>query len=126
MLENSNVDCIKGRKTGCQTFCCRLLIRLNPDERKPEKNGLPAKGFIEKNPDGFCIHLDKESHLCAIWHDRPQVCREYSCNPDYLLQIALREPVTSMVKLVKKAQSVFIPKEQHIQIPCCKTDIADN
>ncbi len=24
----ASVDCAKGREMGCQTYCCRLLVRL--------------------------------------------------------------------------------------------------
>lgn len=126
MSEPNDVDCEKGRAAGCQTFCCRLLIRLEADERLPTVNGQPAQSFIEKAHDGFCIHLDRENYFCAIWHNRPKVCREYTCNRDYLLQIALRQPVTSMVQLVKQAQTVFIAKETYIRIPCCSDDQIDD
>ncbi|MDH5424919.1 MAG: YkgJ family cysteine cluster protein [Gammaproteobacteria bacterium] len=122
MSVRSDVDCNKGREIGCQTYCCRLLIRLEPEERIPQKNGLPSPSFVEKNESGYCIHLDRENNLCDIWHTRPKVCRQYSCNTDPLLQIALREPVTSMVALVKREQTLFIPKEKFIQIPCCGDD----
>jgi len=122
MSERSDVDCCKGREIGCETYCCRLLIRLEPEEREPAKDGLPAPGFVEKADDGYCIHLDRESNLCAIWHSRPKVCREYSCNTDPLLQVALTEPYNSMVDLVKKAQLVLIPKESYVRIPCCGDD----
>jgi len=118
-MERSDVDCCKGRELGCQTYCCRLLVRLDPDERGESKDGLPAPGFVEKAADGYCINFDRDSNLCAIWHNRPRVCREYSCNSDFLLQVALRETFTSMVDLVKKAQSFFVPKETYVRIPCC-------
>lgn len=118
-MERSDVDCCKGRQLGCQTYCCRLLVRLEPDERPEARNGLPAPGFVEKAADGYCINFDRQSMLCAIWENRPRVCREYSCNTDFLLQVAVRESFKSMVDLVKKAQSMFIPRETWIRIPCC-------
>lgn len=122
MSNRSDVDCVRGREAGCQTYCCRLLVRLDPEEIQPSKNGVPSPGFVEKSEDGYCIHLDQKENLCGIWQTRPRICREYTCNTDPLLQVALREPVTSMVELVKKEQAIFIPKEQFIQIPCCGDD----
>ena len=119
MSNRSDVDCVKGRETGCQTYCCRLLVRLDPEERETSKDGSPSPSFVEKAANGYCIHLNLKENLCGIWHTRPRICREYTCNTDPLLQVALREPVTSMVQLVKKAQTVFIPKEQFLQIPFC-------
>lgn len=122
MSARNDVDCCKGREMGCDTYCCRLLIRLEEDERPLSVAGEVVPGFVEKADDGFCIHLDRDNYMCAIWHNRPRVCREYSCNRDPLLQVALREPYSSMVDLVKKEQNIFIPVEAHIQIPCCDED----
>lgn len=77
----ANVDCSKDREMGCQTFCCRLLVRLDDDERMAD--GL---NFVGKGADGFCKHLNRENHLCAIWERRSRVCRGYDCNSDFLLQ----------------------------------------
>jgi len=118
MKTGNNVDCSKGRQIGCQTYCCRLIVRLDPEERDFGNGSLPASGAVEKGEDGYCIHLDRESCFCGIWNHRPVVCRDYNCNDDFLLQVALKEPVTSLVRLVQKAQSVFIPKESYIRIPC--------
>ena len=96
MIERSDVDCCKGREIGCQTYCCRLLVRLDPDERGESKNGLPAPGFVDKAEDGYCVHFNRDSMLCAIWENRPRVCREYTCNTDDLLQVALRESFSSI------------------------------
>jgi len=150
VIERSDVDCVRGREIGCQTYCCCLLVRLEPGENKPEDNkqvenrqgknrpdknrsgeivrcnkSLPAPGFIEKAKDGYCIYFERETKLCSVWHNRPKVCREFSCNNDELLQVALRESFTSLVDLVKKAQRVFIPKETYIRIPCCGDSLRD-
>ena len=119
MAERSDVDCCKGRELGCKTYCCRLLVRLDEAERGESKDGLPAPGFVEKAADGYCINFDRETYLCAIWQNRPRVCRDYSCNTDPLLQVALRYSYSSLVDLVKKAQSLFVARETFIRIPCC-------
>jgi len=116
-VNRSNVDCDKGRELGCNSFCCRLLVRLDPDEREPSENGLPAKGFIDKDEQGNCIHHDLENSLCKIWERRPRVCRQYECNSDPLMQVVVRHGFKSLGHLVKTSASVFIPKEAHISIP---------
>ena len=119
MSVQCDVDCNKGRELGCQTFCCRLLVRLAPEERQQSKDGVPAPGFVDKDADGYCAYFDRVSSLCRNWHNRPAVCRAYSCNADDLLQVALRQKFTGIVDLVKKAQKMFIPRETYKFVPYC-------
>ncbi len=116
MSECANIDCEAGRQLGCQTFCCRLLVRLEPDERKAE-NGGPAKAFVEKNADGYCVNLDRTTFRCAIWAERPRVCRAYECNSDPLLQAAVRYPFKNIAELAKLAATAYIPKETYLKVP---------
>lgn len=116
-INKSDVNCEAGRRLGCETYCCRLLVRLDPDEREPTTDGSVAKGYVDKHENGDCIHLDTEKLLCRIWHKRPRVCREYECNSDFLLQVAIRNGFTSIGRLVKDASNAFIPKETYIEVP---------
>lgn len=118
-MVDSLIDCEAGRRLGCRTFCCRLLVRLEEDEREPGVNGAVAKGFVDKAPDGLCIHLDRATHRCSIWDRRPRVCREYDCNHDYLLQAAIRFGVTNIVQLSRDAQKLRADLESFIEIPGC-------
>lgn len=111
-----DVDCEAGRRLGCQTFCCRLLVRLDESERAAARQG-ERKGFVDKDPDGYCVHFDRGSHLCRIWPQRPKVCREYTCNDDPLLQVALRQKFRNIVELVRAAARAFIPRETYIRVP---------
>ncbi|NIR60298.1 MAG: hypothetical protein GWO02_12685 [Gammaproteobacteria bacterium] len=112
------VDCEAGRRLGCRTFCCRLLVRLDPDEREPSaETGTTVKGFVDKTADGICLHFDPETSLCRIWERRPRVCREYDCNGDFLLQVVLREGFTSIAALAKAAARAYIPRETFIRVP---------
>jgi uncharacterized protein len=95
------VDCDEGRRLGCRTFCCCLLVRLAPDERGQGLAGEMSERFVEKNEEtGYCIHMDPETGRCTIWKNRPAVCRHYDCNRDPLLQKVLREGLSSLVQLV--------------------------
>lgn len=107
---------------GCSTFCCRLLVRLKPHEMEPSDGHHAAKGFIDKDEQGMCVHLDRETWGCSIWETRPQICREYDCNSDFLLQIVLREGFTNIVDVARKAVKACIPKENYIQIPVQEQD----
>jgi Fe-S-cluster containining protein len=113
----ADIDCEAGRRLGCRVFCCRLLVRLDPEEREPRSDGLAEKGFVDKDPDGYCVHFDRERGLCRIWARRPRVCREYHCNSDFLLQIALRQDFRNLAELVKAAARAYIPREQYLRIP---------
>lgn len=111
------IDCDAGRRMGCQSFCCRMLVRLKTHEREPTYDESPAKSFVDKDEKGYCVHFDKQSSLCRIWDKRPEVCREYECNTDFLLQVALRESFNNIVELAKKAAVAYIPKETYKYIP---------
>lgn len=112
MSDYASVNCTEGRRLGCQTFCCRLLVRLEPDERGPDNHGT-----VEKSPDGYCVHLDREKHLCHIWDQRSRACRGYTCNGDFLLQVAVRNKFSNIAELVRLAAIAYIPKETYISVP---------
>lgn len=114
MSDCVNVDCEKGRKVGCQTYCCRLLVRLDEDEREAGDDA--PHSFVKKNADGYCENLDRETHFCRIWEQRPRVCRGYDCNSDFLLQVAVRNPFKNIAELAKLAATAYIPKEIYIQV----------
>lgn len=115
MSDYASVDCAEGRRLGCQTFCCRLLVRLEPDERGPDN-----QGTVEKAADGYCVHLDREHHLCRIWDQRSRACRGYTCNGDFLLQVAVRNQFSNIVELVRLAATAYIPKETYISVPAAE------
>ncbi len=124
---STRVDCDIGRQIGCQTFCCRLLVRLKDHELPTSTNGRPVPSYIEKDPqDGWCIHLDRKTKICRIWSERPEACREYSCNDDFKLQIVLREGITSVAELAKRSAVAYIPKETFRRIPLVKVDDAED
>lgn len=116
MAGDESVDCDEGRRLGCQTFCCRLLVRLDPDERTELSEGGQRKAFVEKAPDGYCVNLDRGTHMCRIWARRSRVCRAYNCNGDFLLQVAVRHKFNNIVELSRIAAIAYIPKETYVKI----------
>jgi len=122
-MDDAIIDCDMGRRLGCNTYCCRLIVRYYADERPPSVDGSTPKGCVDKGPDGLCIHLDRASGRCGIWEARPRVCREYDCNTDYLLQVAVRVGVKNIVQLSRDALGLQIPREDWVRIPdCSRTD----
>lgn len=116
MPDSVKVDCKKGREIGCQTYCCRLLVRLEPDERQAGRGSEPVHYFVEKDAEGYCVNLDRKTCLCRIWEQRPRVCRGYDCNSDFLLQVAVRNQFGNIADLVKIAATAYIPRETYIQV----------
>jgi len=116
-IDTNIVDCEVGRKLGCHTFCCRLLVALKPHERESSSDGMPAKGYVDKDRNGLCVHMDTENWLCKIWESRPEACREYTCNQDFKLQIVLREGFSGIIDLAKKTTTMYIPKETYLSVP---------
>lgn len=118
-MEDSIIDCDAGRRLGCNTFCCRLLVRYYEDERPPSGDGSTPKGCVDKAADGLCIHLDRATQRCGIWETRPRVCREYDCNSDYLLQVAVRVGVKNIVQLSRDTLTTHVPREGWVRVPGC-------
>lgn len=114
---NICVDCDAGRRLGCGTFCCRLLVRLRPHEMAASAGGSGDRQYVEKDAHGMCVHMRRDNWQCGIWERRPAVCREYSCNRDFLLQVAVRETFSDIVELIDKASNADIPEEQYVKVP---------
>jgi Fe-S-cluster containining protein len=94
-----------------------MLVRLQPDEMEPGDGITPAKGFVDKDAEGYCIYFNRDSGLCTNWDKRPKVCREYECNSDFMLQVVLREDFINIAELAKAASRAYIPKECYIKVP---------
>ena len=102
---------------GCATFCCYLLVRLQEDEMEPSSDSTPAKGFVDKLPDGRCIHIDAQSGRCLNWEQRPKTCRVYNCNDDPLLQVVMRTGFNNIAELARASTRMMIPRECYRFIP---------
>lgn len=113
------IDCETGRALGCETFCCRLLVRLDPGERDPGKPDAADKLCVDKTPDGRCVCLDPDTGRCTEWAARPRICREYDCNADPLLQVVLRDGFRSLTELV---HSPKVSGHEHMHIPPMEGD----
>jgi len=112
------LDCDAGRRLGCKSFCCRLLIRLEEHERNeidPETQR--TKGYVDKKESGICLHQDEQTGLCRNWENRPMVCREYDCNLDKLLQIVFKSSGKSISCWMKESVTVSISKEEEVFVP---------
>lgn len=65
----------------CEAVCCRLTVVLLPEDRIPgwlttcDDHGLET---MAKGEDGWCVALDRNTHRCTIYADRPSICRKYA------------------------------------------------
>lgn len=77
------VDCA-ARLHICHAVCCKLNFALSLAEVEAgrAKWDLGRPYFIRQGKDHYCAHLDRQTHGCGIYRDRPGVCRQYSCAND--------------------------------------------
>jgi Fe-S-cluster containining protein len=68
----------------CKAVCCRLQFALSAEEVESGKVkwDLGRPYHIRQESTGYCAHNDPEKKSCRIYHDRPTVCRRYSCAKD--------------------------------------------
>jgi Fe-S-cluster containining protein len=68
----------------CKAVCCRMSFSLSANEVEggTVKWDLGRPYHIRQEQDGYCTHLSREGQGCHIYHDRPRVCRRYSCAND--------------------------------------------
>lgn len=68
----------------CNAICCKLDFALSAEEVESGKVkwDLGRPYFIRHESHGHCTHIDPETKKCGIYHDRPSVCKIYSCAKD--------------------------------------------
>lgn len=68
----------------CHAVCCRLNFALTLEEVDAGKVkwdlGYPF--LLRHAPGGMCVHNEQGTLACTVYHDRPGVCRRYSCVND--------------------------------------------
>jgi Fe-S-cluster containining protein len=77
------VDCA-ARLPICRAACCSLRFALSAGEVEDGrvKWDLGHPYLIRQTTQGWCVHNDRATGGCAIYGDRPRVCRAYSCAGD--------------------------------------------
>ena len=102
MTRATPLNCDEGRRDGCETFCCRLIVRYDPERRPRNADGV-EKHCVDKDPQtGQCVHLDNTTFRCEIWDRRPTDCRQYDCRGDPALEIVRETGWVSLVDLVRR------------------------
>lgn len=85
MRASSDAAAVIRRGDGCLSCwgCvskCGACCYLAPSERPGVYDWLSSKSDRETyesmvGPDGWCVHFDRTSRTCTIYHDRPHFCR---------------------------------------------------
>jgi hypothetical protein len=80
---DAHVDCARCIPH-CKAKCCTLIFALTRDEvaRGHVRHNPKRPYFIARDEDGYCPHMDRRSHSCSIWENRPLRCRRYDCRED--------------------------------------------
>ncbi len=68
----------------CKAACCKLGFSLSVAEVESGivKWDLGQPYHIRHEQDGYCSHIERDTLSCNIYHERPGVCRKYSCAGD--------------------------------------------
>ncbi len=79
----ATVDC-ENRVHLCRAACCRLQFALSKEdvEEGVVRWDLGHPYFIARADDGYCAHLQPDTHGCEVYQQRPMPCREYDCSKD--------------------------------------------
>ncbi len=81
--EESKINC-ENRKHICRAACCTFAYALSLQDIREGIRWSLGKPFMNaKEPDGYCVHLNKDTLTCSIYERRPAVCRQYSCCNDH-------------------------------------------
>ncbi len=96
------LDCEEGRRLGCGSYCCSLIVRLENGELDPGgHDSVTGKHCVDKDPcTGRCVYFDDAHSQCTVYSRRPGICREYDCRTDPLLKVVLKEGFHSLPRLV--------------------------
>lgn len=79
----ATIDC-ESRLLLCGAACCKLPLALSHED---VREGVVEWEFgqpymLAHDPDGYCVHLDRQTHRCGVYCQRPIPCRGYDCRTD--------------------------------------------
>lgn len=64
----------------CKACCCSLEVMIISNTNVPPQhitiNEFGGESMLRLN-DGWCSALDRDTHMCTIYENRPWVCREF-------------------------------------------------
>lgn len=75
--------------SSCKASCCRLQVLLFDDSGVPESLTEWSDWggqVMRREEDGWCAALDRDTMLCTIYAQRPQLCRDYEAGSGECLE----------------------------------------
>lgn len=64
----------------CRANCCKLEVMLITETGVPQRfiktDDWGGEVMLRLN-DGWCAALDRDTHMCTIYENRPLICREF-------------------------------------------------
>jgi len=77
------IDC-EARMPLCGAACCKLPLALSSEDVREGvvKWELGRPYMIARGADHYCVHLDRQTHRCGVYQQRPIPCRGYDCRKD--------------------------------------------
>jgi Fe-S-cluster containining protein len=68
----------------CQARCCKLSFPLSTQDLDEGviRFDVGRPYLIAHGDDDHCVHLDRASRGCGVYHHRPGICRAYDCRGD--------------------------------------------
>ena len=99
---DAEIDC-DSRLELCGAACCKLPLALSREdvEEGVLRWELGRPYMIAQGSDGYCVHMDRCTHRCGVYDQRPIPCRGYDCRNDdriwldferRIVNPAIREP----------------------------------
>ncbi len=78
--KEADVDC-QSRLDVCKAVCCKLPFALS---KQDVEEGIIRWEFgrpylIAHGEDGYCVHLDRNTHRCTVHEQHPVPCRGFDC-----------------------------------------------
>jgi hypothetical protein len=79
----AEIDC-EARLPLCGAACCRLPLALSPEDVREGviRWELGRPYLIAREDDGYCTHMERGTHRCGVYAQRPIPCRGYDCRQD--------------------------------------------
>ncbi len=76
----ARLDCLS-RLPICKSICCKFPFALS---RQDVEEGIIRWNFskpylIAHGGDGYCVHMERNSHRCTVYERRPVPCRGFDC-----------------------------------------------
>jgi len=81
----------------CKAACCRLPFALSKHDVQEGvvKWELGQPYMNARDEDGYCTHLDRTTHQCSVYNQRPIPCRGYDCRKDQRVWIDFEKRVVN-------------------------------